>query len=57
MPKLLKFGMSATARQEGAAAVEYALMIALIALAIVGAVTALGLVLPGWFQPAADGLS
>lgn len=32
-------------------------MVALIALAIVGAVTALGLVIPGWFQPATDGLS
>lgn len=43
--------------EKAATAVEYALMIALIALAIVGAVTALGLALPGWFQPAADTLS
>jgi Flp pilus assembly pilin Flp len=56
MPNLLRSGISAIARQDGATAVEYALMVALIALAIIGAVTALGLVLPGWFQPATDGL-
>lgn len=57
MPNPLRSGISAIARQDGATAVEYALMVALIALAIVGAVTALGLVIPGWFQPATDGLS
>ncbi len=44
-------------REEGATAVEYAIMVALITLAIVAAVTALGLSLPGLFQPAIDTLS
>jgi len=35
--------------------IEYGLMLALIALAAVAAVTALGLVLPGIFEAAADG--
>lgn len=45
------------AGEEGATAVEYALMVALIALVIVTAVTALGLGLPGLFQSATDPLS
>jgi pilus assembly protein Flp/PilA len=45
------------ARDEGATAVEYALMIAMIALVIVGSVTALGLSIPGLFQPVSDILS
>ena len=57
MPNPLRFALSVIDRQDGATAVEYALMIALIALAIVSAVTVLGLVLPGWFQPAANGLA
>ena len=48
---------SAMVSDTGATAVEYALMVALIALAIVAAVTALGLVIPTWFQPVVDGLS
>lgn len=57
MPKPLRFALSVVARQDGATAVEYGLMIALIAVAIIAAVTAIGLVIPGWFQPATDGLS
>ena len=41
--------------ESGATMVEYALMLALIAITVVGAVTALGLALPGLFQSAADG--
>ena len=43
--------------EAGATAVEYGLMLALIALAIVAAVTALGLVLPGLFTPVSDTLA
>ena len=41
--------------ESGATMVEYALMLALIAITVVGAVTTLGLALPGLFQSAADG--
>lgn len=41
----------------GATAVEYAIMVALIVLAIIAAVAALGMALPPIFQSAADGLS
>lgn len=43
--------------EEGATAVEYALMVALIALVTIAAVTALGLALPGLFDAASDGLN
>ncbi len=43
-----------TERDDGATAVEYALMIAMIALVIVASVTALGLSIPGLFQPVSD---
>ena len=48
--------MRSTAYERGATAVEYALMAGLIAVVIVGAVTALGLSLPGLFQPVIDTL-
>ncbi len=50
-------GVLLVARERGATAVEYALMIALIALIIVAAVTALGLGLPGLFTPASSAIS
>ncbi|MCX8032573.1 MAG: Flp family type IVb pilin [Thermoleophilia bacterium] len=40
--------------EEGATAVEYGLMVALIAVVIIGAVAALGLALSGKFQTVAD---
>ncbi len=48
--------MRSTAYERGATAVEYALMVGLIAVVIVVAVAALGLSLPGLFQPATDAL-
>lgn len=45
------------AHERGATAVEYALMVALITLAIIGAVTVLGLAVPGLFEPASETLS
>jgi pilus assembly protein Flp/PilA len=47
----------AVSDEDGATAVEYALMVALIAVVIIGAVTALGLALPGLFDAASDGLT
>ena len=43
--------------QTGASMVEYALLIALIALAVVFAVTLLGSRLPGLFEPVSDTLA
>lgn len=40
--------------EEGATAVEYGLLVALIAVVIIGAVTALGTAIQGKFQTAAD---
>ena len=40
--------------EDGATAAEYALMVALIALVIIGAVAALGLAVNGLFSEAAD---
>lgn len=40
----------------GASAVEYAILLALIAAVIVGTVAALGALLPGGFQQVIDGL-
>lgn len=57
MDKIRMLLIWSATRDQGATAVEYALMVALIALAIVGAVTALGLALPGLFQPVADTLT
>lgn len=49
--------MCILARERGATAVEYVLMVSLIALAIILAVTALGLALPGLFEPASVAIS
>ena len=57
MRTLLSLTWSRRCEEEGATAVEYALMISLIALAIVAAVSALGLAIPGMLQPAADALA
>jgi len=43
-------------REEGATAVEYGLMVALIAVVIIGAVTALGLNLQGIFNTVAGAI-
>lgn len=47
---------SVLAHEDGATVVEYALMVGLIAVVIVAAVTALGLALPGTFQPVTNTL-
>lgn len=43
--------------EEGATAVEYGIMVVLIAVAIVGTVTVLGLGVDGLFSPVADTVS
>ncbi len=43
--------------ETGASAVEYALLVALIALVIIGAVTALGTAVSSKFSSAADGIA
>ncbi len=53
----LRTWVAALEHEDGATAVEYALMVALITLAIIGVVTALGLALPSLFQPAVDTLA
>jgi pilus assembly protein Flp/PilA len=45
-----------TKSEEGATAVEYGIMVALIAVVIIGAVTALGLAVSGTFGDAAAGM-
>lgn len=52
--RVREFGRSITRRDEGATAVEYGLMVALIAIVIIVAVTALGGNLQGLFQEVAD---
>ncbi len=47
----------AVGHEDGATAVEYALMIGLIAIVIFAAVTAFGLAIPGLFEPASVPLS
>jgi pilus assembly protein Flp/PilA len=56
MNKLLKWYVKFKTNMSGASAVEYAILVALIALVIIGAVTALGLNIGGAFQKAADTL-
>ncbi len=56
MWKRLTRQAASIAHERGATAVEYTLMIALIALVIFGAATALGLTLPDLFRSAADGI-
>lgn len=48
--------MLATQRERGATAVEYGLMVALIAVAIIGAVTALGGSIDGLFTKASTSI-
>lgn len=51
-----KFVKRLVRKEEGATLVEYCLLIALIALACVGGVTALGAVIPSFFSGASDHL-
>ncbi len=52
--RVREFGRSVVRRTEGATAVEYGLMVALIAIVIIGAVTVLGQNVSETFQSAAD---
>lgn len=50
MSQVVRTALAHLLDEEAATAVEYALMIALIALAIFGAVSALGISVTGWFN-------
>jgi pilus assembly protein Flp/PilA len=50
MNKLLRLYVKLKCRLEGATAIEYAILVTLIAVAIIVAVTALGLALSGTFE-------
>ncbi len=52
--RIREFGRKVTGKDEGATAVEYGLMVALIAIVIIGAVTILGQNVSETFQSAAD---
>ena len=56
MLQLITFFQSRLAREDGATAVEYGLMVALIAIVIIAAVAAIGTNLGGVFQEVADTL-
>jgi len=57
MPKLIARVQSFVAREEGATMVEYGLMVALIAIACIGAVALVGTNLKGLFNTVAGSVS